>query len=274
MANLDRDLERFLRKEIFAEREGKVISKFVLFHCPAGGKANEVETFKYREGMTADELRPLIDEVLSRAQSDADGAGGVQRYLLRAFVKGDTSPVSRFSFRLRGSDEDFEEGNAFDDAPNAKGLLTQLMRHNEAIMRSANTMMGTAVSMLARQAENANERLEAMTAQRSADFELMEKLRSGQHDRDMEMLQHEASEKRKEAMFEKFSILIPVVLNKLAGTKVVPSQDPAALMIKGFVDTLEPDQFNKILSALKPEQGIALIELVKSFQQPQLEGKE
>lgn len=263
MSTIERDLERFLRKEIFQERD-KPLSKLVLFHTPSGGKANEVEVFKIREGMTSDELPTLIEEILSRAQGDANGAGGVQRYVLRSLVKGDSAPTSRFSFRLRGNDEEFDE--AFEDGANQKGLLTQLMRHNEAIMRVAMTGLGTANSILGRQLEASNERLETALGRIASNMELIEKMRGEEHDRAMESYKLEKSEERKAQMMETLKVLGPVVVNKLAGQKLLPSADPMMVSLKEMVATLDQTQFEKILSALKPDQAIALISIIQSFQ--------
>jgi hypothetical protein len=263
MGNLERDLERFLRKELFAERE-KHVTKLVLYHCPAGSKPNEVETFKVKEGMSVDELPAFIEEIVSRGQSDADGSGGVQRFVLRVFVQGDSAASGRMAFRLRGNDDDFDE--AFDDAPNQKGLTTQLMRHNEAMARILATVVGSTTSSLTRQLEAANARAEDLQTQRYRDFDTMERLRSGQHERDMDMLRLESEETRKTAMFEKFAVLAPVLLNKLAGQKLLPSSDPSVLALKEVVSTLDSSQFENILKALRPEQAIALIDIIKSFQ--------
>lgn len=270
--DLPRELDRFLRQQIFKERDDdKPLTKLVLTHSAPGSKGNIVDSFEIKEGHEPDSIRVLGEEIVSRAQADADGFGGVQRFVLRAYCKGNEREVGRFAFRLRGDDEG--DGDGGDEAPTQKGLLTQLMRHNEANNKALVNAVGAITTTLARQLENMGDTVENLLAQRNRDFEMMESLRSQQHARDIEAYQAEQGEKRKNEIFESFKTLAPVLLNKLAGRTVLPANDPTKLMLQGFVETLDSEQLQGIMTHLKPAQAITLVELLQSFQTKQIPEK-
>jgi hypothetical protein len=264
--DLERELDRFLRQQIFAEREdGAAPYRLVLRHAAAGTKGNDVESFAIKEGFSTDDLREFRNTIIERAQSDADGMGGVQRYVLHAYLKGEPRSVGRFSFRVRGGDEEYDESGGEEPATQ-KGLLTQLMRHNEQNNKNLTASIGAMVGSVTRRLEAQDALIEKLIRQRMEYIELVEEMKSKQHDRDMALLQLESSEKRKDAIFEKVQVLVPVLLNKLIGKNIVPSDDPLVLQFKELISTLDKGQFERILQSLNSPQQISLITLLQSMQ--------
>lgn len=269
--DVEREMERFLRRGIFARGEegdesAEPIRKAVLRHSAPGTKGNDVETFEVKEKFSTDDLESLVDDILKRAQADADGIGGVQHYALHLYAKGKDRSVARFPFRMRGQDDDYDTG-AGDEPANMKGVLTQFMRHNEAYAKTMTQGFGSVTAMLVRRLEDADKQIGKLLAQRGEDMALMESLRSEQNDRDIKMLEAESSERRKDAIFEKVALIVPVMLNKLMKQKVIPSEDPSMLMLQQFVESISSDQLAKLSSSLNPEQLIVLYSLLQGFKE-------
>lgn len=260
MPNAERDLNSFLRRECFRERK-EPLTHFVLRHAAPGSKGSEVDSFEIPDGLNSDSLDSFVDEILARAHSDANGMGpGIHRYVLLA--KNGEKDCSRCAFRVSGDDEDGE--GAGDEAPTMKGLLQQLMRHNENQARTMTNGVGALVSMLSRNLESSHKQIEKLVEQRAKDTEILESARSQEHQRELELLTTSNSEERKQKLFEQFSALVPVFVNKVAGQSVLTNPQKSAL--KGFIDTLTPEQLDKIRGSLEPAQQIILLQAIKAIQ--------
>lgn len=267
--NLIRDIERFLRKNILQARN-EAITKIVLRHAMPGTKGSDVESFSVPDD--PDHLSETANEIISRAEEDANGMGGIQRYVLNLYESTNPKSAARFPFRIRGQDEEFDDGGAGgEEAPTSKGLLQQLMRHNEANSRTMTVAIGGIVNALVRRLDASDARVEKLMEQRYQMYETLEASMSQQHMRDMEMLQQDASEKRKEQVFGKLMLLLPAVLNKLSGKKVMDGDDPMTLMVRGFAESLTPDQIRSLAEKLTQEQQIVLAQLLQSAKPKQLE---
>jgi hypothetical protein len=264
--SLETDLTRWLSRELVKDRKDKPICKITLRHAAPGSKGNEVETIDMTERvLSLDNIPELAEEIISRAQTDADGIGNVQRYTVTLYALGEIRAVLRWPFRIRANGDEFDDSG--DEAPNAKGLLTQLMRHNEAIAKTMVHAVAGITTVMARRLESSDNTVTRLTEQHHRNMELLEEAKSDQHTRDMELLTTEASETRKNQMFEKLALLVPVMINKLAGQKVLNAEDPAAMMLKAFSESISPEQFKVIQQSLKPEQLILLGQILQPTKQ-------
>ena len=264
--SLESDLNRWLSRELVKDRKDKPICKITLRHASPGTKGNEVETIDLTERiLSLDNIPELAEEIISRAQTDADGMGGVQRYTVTLYAQGEVRAVLRWPFRIRANGDEFDE--AGEESPNSKGLLSQLMRHNEAIAKTMVHAVAGITTVMARRLESSDNTVTRLTEQHHRNMELLEEAKGEQHQRDMELLTTTENESRKNQMFEKLSLLVPVMINKLAGQKVLDAQDPAAMMLKAFSESISPDQFQKIQQTLKPEQLVLLAQLLQPIKQ-------
>ncbi len=257
MADVSKKLERWLRQQIFRERTTP-LEKFSL----RAMKGQEVDTIEIPEGLTGDTISIYTDEIITRAQNDADALGtGLQRYLLVALELG-AKNGPRFPFSLRGEGEDDDE-QTDDGKPTEKGLVGQLMRHNEAMMRMLVMTTGQTNQVLARRLEQAEKTNESLITQRHEYLQLQEKLIGEQHDRDMQMMLTDGQEKRKDKLIEKLELLAPLIINKLAGKNVLPAGEGGDIF-KNLADSLSPDQLQKIAPHLTGEQQLLLLTLIKA----------
>lgn len=269
MKNIEENVARFLALQIFKERK-KPFEKFILRCCPPGKKGREVDSFEIHDSFTSDDVAGKAEEILSRAQLDANGMGGTQRYELGAHEQGERTPCARIPFRLRAEEDEWADDGAGDGDGDMKAVVLQQMRHNEAFARIFTTSMVSTMSTMARRMESLDTTLEKMMRQRMDAFEALEEARSQQHDRDIENMMTVEKEARNNKVFDKIMLLVPAVINKLAGQKVMNMQDPLVMSMKALAESLTPDQLQGIAKNLAPEQQIVLVQLLQTVRGGQL----
>lgn len=264
---LEKDMEKWLRRELTKERTSDgAVTKIVLRHAAAGSKGSEVESMDLPVTFQVDDLPNIVDEIVSRAQTDADGQGGIgmQRYVASLHIKGERTSVGRFPFRLKGAGDEFED--AGDEPANMRGMMTQFMRHNEAMARTMIQSVQGITMTMARRLESADVTIAKLTESAQRNIQILEEARSEQHTRDLELLQAETKSKREDQIFEKVSLLVPVVINKLAGQKVFNAEDPSAIMLRSFAESMSAEQFAQIRAALNQEQTLLLMQIMQNTQ--------
>lgn len=145
--------------------------------------------------------------------------------------------------------------------------MGQLMRHNEAVMRTAMMSTSQNMTMMQRTIGRQNEHIEKLLEDRRENFEMVEGLKSEHHERELASIEHEGREKRYSEMFEKASLLLPAVVNRISGKKLLPEHvSPMQDMLKTFAESFTPEQLSDIVPRLKPEQQIAFLEFMDASQ--------
>jgi hypothetical protein len=268
-------LYSFLSRQMYVERpEGSPNRVVIRHHSVEGVGTREVGTFPIESRLGRQELEALSDEILLQAQSDADGMGRrIQRYGIYVYISAQTSPVASTTLMFQG--EGMEEGGdePLDTEPaNSKGLLSQLMRHNEANARTSTLAMGAVVKEQARIIERLTQQNEVLQGKVLAAVELTEELQSAKHERDMAWKQLEKRQQLTGELFEKIQILLPVVANKVLGKPVFPEAiDPRVMVVKEWAESLSTSQVDSLRRILKPEQVIALLDAMQATQEDKIE---
>ncbi len=260
---------RFLRQE----QTSKNIVKYVLRHASKGRTGNEVESFEITEALSVDELDNLAAVIVSRAQLDADGVGpAIQRYVLVSLLE-DDKPSGRQPFRLKGnSDMDIDgDDEAGEESPNQRGLLQQLMRHNEANSRTIVQSTAAIQMSMSRQMERQERLIEKLMEDRMKSFEVIEEAMSRKHERDLEVMKENAKEQRIAFGLNKIMGLLPVALSALSKGKIPMDAEkhPTLLMIKELVSGLESEQIDHLQRSLKPEQKILFFKVMQTISESQ-----
>jgi hypothetical protein len=230
--------------------------------------------------------------------TDADGLGGIQRYVLVA-LRG-TEVLGRLPIRTTGGSDD-ASGDPIDSEPaTARGLVAQLMRHNEANSRIVSLSMGQIVATLLRQNERLRLVAEEAEDKRYAVANLTEQLLSQQHERDLEAkLVEERGELLRHGLTQ-FRAVLPFVaacfrssksefLRNLSQAFPVPgageggdtggeaaSEDTASLpagtsaaqrALESGASSLHGDDIGSLLGSLSPEQQNSILQILTPEQQ-------
>jgi hypothetical protein len=258
--------EKLISKFLRQESVSKSVAKFVLRHAAKGRSGHEVETFEITEALTVEDLDNLAAMIVSRAQMDADGVGpAIQRYTLTSYigVGNDEKASGRQTFRLRGNSDIDVDGDeeAGEESPTNKGLLSQLMRHNEANSRTIVQSTGAILTSMARRMEQQDKLVEKLMEDRLRSLEIVEEAMTRKHERDMEMAQVNAKEQRIAFGLNKIMSLLPVALSALSKGRIPADKSPMALMVGELVDGLTEDQIKSIATNLSAEQRILFLKV-------------
>lgn len=260
--------EAWLRKQLFIARDEGTCNKLVLKHIQIGNKlGNEVACLRVPAAVNDDFLVTAINEVEAAAAADAGGIGGTQSYIVQAFFENDADKaLARFTFRVAGDDEEDENDGLNSEPPNRIGLTSQLMRHTEAIMRTGTMATGQVVAVMQRTIANLTESNERLMAQRMESYQLIEELQSQKHERDLLTSREAMKQQMIRETFEKATLLLPVVINKLTGKNVLPEKKTGGeIMIKEFMNSLTPEQGEKLQTILNPAQLTVVLSMMEGF---------
>lgn len=252
-------LERFLRTQF-----SRGMRSAALQHsAPGARKGVEVETWEFSGKIDEDEIRHIASEIETRVKDDANALGGIQRYVLIS-LGSEGKAISRFVIRHQGTEDSLTPG---EESATPTGLLTQLMRHLESKERSIAGLFQTVVDSQNQTIHRQELLVASLMSDRRAHLEAIEAGHSRQHEREMDMLAQANKHERDQKLFDKLSTIAPMIVNKLAGKNVVPADDPMALMLKGFAESLSQEQIKTVFGVLKPEQQILLHQVLNGHKQ-------
>lgn len=296
-------ITKFVLSLFDADRPAPAPDRVIVRHLSVSDRQSDVGTLAMpaEPGEDGAALVPVADRIREMIETDAEGLGGLQRYVLLGMHGSDV--VGRLPLRVAGAAEE-SEGDAFDSEPaTARGLVSQLMRHNEANSRIVSMSMAQLVSTMGRQMDRMRILAEEAEDKRHNLTELAEELFSGKHVRDLET---RALELRAETIQKGLATLFPLVAELLKSTdfsglkglggvvaqaaasvfrdaKAAPAasadadaaaeedapcrRTPAApdAGVGAFLKNLTLDQQIKIFSVLSPEQQAALSALAAQF---------
>lgn len=246
-------IKRFLESALARSEELEI----VLFIVNVAGRKTEV---------WASDKRWVVDDaaaqIIESAQGTADGQSGVSRFTLQAFGPdhGREKALATMSFACQAEDAGSEDSPLSEPA-DRDGLLSQLMRHNENLHRQSSGTWGLMFQYMTRIIERQSEQLEKLQTQKMESAEAMEMLLSKKHQREMDMKQLEAGEKRKEEFFGKIMTLLPVAVNKLAGKELLHQKDTMLEVVsQEFVSSLTDDKMQAIMhSGLLDKNQLTLL---------------
>jgi len=267
-------LERWLRQQILVQEDERGRCKRIaLCHVVSGKLGQEIASFKVpSKSLEDDYFGETISAIDTSIVDDAEPLGGVQTYVVFPYFEGSSKPGSRFT--IREVSTSVEDPESIESEPATKtGLLSQLMRHNEANARTSALALGTILNTLRTTNQRQADTIEKLLTDRQANFETMEKLRSEETERSLLMKREEASEKFKTDMMEKFTLLLPVVVNKIAGKNLLPGKTGTETVIQGLFESIDQEQLTKLQTIMRPEQIAAMLEIFQSLQAAEEERK-
>ncbi len=262
-------LERWMRKQILIQDEDKGrCTKLVLRHVASGRLASELDTIRVpKKGLDEGWFNETLVNLENQIMDDAEGLGGTQTYVVLPYFENNADkPGSRFTIREAASGiEDPEDVES--EPPTKTGVLTQMMRHTEAATRVSLMSMGQIITTMKQTIARQSETIEKLTADKMANLETMEKLRSEEMERRLLFRREENKEKMYGEVFDKVSTLLPLVVNKLAGKNLLPAKaTPTEAMVQGFIESISPEQVESLQHVLKPTQLVLLMEIFQNVQ--------
>ncbi len=262
MALNRKKLETFVRRQLLTTPEDNPVMRLTLRHAMGGNKAATVVDLEVSPAHSYIEIASRIEEA---ANDDAEGLGGIQSYVLASYFTAVPDKIrERLSFRLAVQSED-DESIDQTEGPTERGIVQQLMRHNEANARVMTMGMAEVVRQQNRMIERLANQNDSLMDKHFNVLELHEKMMMAESTREIEKMRVTSEISRTDQMTEKFLALAPAVVNRLGGKKMLPEKaTPAEMMVMSFVQSLKPDQMEAILSKLDPQQQVLVLELIQT----------
>ena len=219
-------------------------------------------------------LEELVDEIIEAAERDAENYRKSTRYGVR--IEGKEQCLT-FTLKVPPIDEDEDnELIDFEELPNRKGIIGQLMRHTEIAVKDMLTSSRMGRDDMLK--ENKDLRQENANLRRLYYDQVkhIEEIQSMQFARNMKIKEFEKSEERKDKATEMGFKILPLLASKVLGGEngaqfaaEVGTGSPIEQMVDGFVKSLEmnPEKLQKIMEVLDPVDMAMFAEIHKRVQE-------
>ena len=230
-------------------------TRFVLRQKSDDGGDQLVREFAATEGSA----NAVADLLFKRAHDDGRHFRG--RSLYGCFSYREREYLDRYFFAVEGDQEQVGFGQR---EANLSGVTAQLMRHNEASARLAIGQTLDVISHYKALLTAREKRIEELETKYWKVAELYERLTSMQHERELEVMRIQQSDKRQDFLREKLDMLAPVIMSK-----IVPGASKGGALgeelVRQFLKSLSPQQMQAIVGALSPEQAAVINEVYVAY---------
>lgn len=263
-------VDKFLRRMLYGDLNNVPdrITLVTLTAIKKMGTELHVIYFPKKSQTSGEEIEGWISEIEQIAYDDCEDLGGVQKYALLPYHG--KQQRNRLTFRMAGEEKD---DDSFDSEPATKsGMIAHLMRHNEAYMRQLVGATNTIIIQQSKTIGTLASQNEALQAKHVEGMVLVEELLTQRHERTMEDKRVDFQLGIKQDAYNDFRPLVPIIANKLLGKKVLPETlDATTQAMKSLMESLRPEQIQRLASGLTPPQQIAFLEFYEMFRQDEQE---
>jgi len=212
-------IKRFVDKvSRSAETEGDI--RIEVWQNGAGAE-DAIEVFD----LDLEEPEETVSAILEAASQDAIELGrSTARYKLK------TPPLAvrgNFTLRLPSEEDEFEDD--IDELPTSKGIVTQLMRHNEKILKLTVQNMRETKDTLRGMLREQGEYVRTLEGNKLEQVKTYEELLDKKHVRDLEIRRELKKEKRWDEVGEFVKMGMPLLMAKFGGPALAAGmKKPAA----------------------------------------------
>jgi hypothetical protein len=209
----------------------------------------------------------LAEDASKRMYDEARVLRGPTIYVMFGFKPGAFEYSDRKIFRIEGIGANPDSLLGETEQPDTRGIVSQMMRHNEA---SARISLGQTLGIVEHYKAILRERdarIAALEAKLEQVGELQHEIVSMQHERTLDLIREKRVDKRTAFVREKLEMLTPVIMSKVlgAGTPKGSGSIFGEEVLRQFLKSLGPQQFAAITGALNPEQVVALYEIFERY---------
>lgn len=252
---------RFLRRQWFVPKTEGPIVKMECFHIGTNrrnGPPTWGENFNPNQQIDETVIDRMADDIDNSTQDEADQLDGVQQYIIYVFrANTGEKPTARFPLRQTSTagEEDQDNPTGQSEPASVTGILAQQMRHNEALVRTSVGGWRDVIQVLQKMNARLADQNEFLQTRLSEQRVVVDDAESKKADRDAEIAERKARERRMDTAFETFMPLIPAAVNMISGRKLLPEKTtPERMMVLKFMETVTPEQFQQMRTVLEPEQ--------------------
>jgi len=200
----------------------------------------------------------LADEIIDVAKEDAKAFKGTQAYVILCYREAREEHTNRHVFHVKGTR--FDDGMEESEAPTEKGYTSQMMRHNEQMMRLAYRTIETANAQILQQSAEMQKTVAQLSQERFDVVELIQTLMDRREERKIMVMKETNTEELRRDLMAMGKRLFPMM-----GMKALPGNATLEQMtIEMFLETLQPAQIDRIVMLLNKEQTAMLFRVMAS----------
>lgn len=248
--------------------------RFELYHT---GDEGRERLGVYKLSDYEEELEPteIAQEMWDSAEANANTLtiGAAQRFIIATFRnEEDREQESFHPFIVRGRTNALGGLTGDSDSSSPKGLLGQLMRHNEHHHTLAMQHMVESSNALRRDNERLRTRVEHLEGKLAEGYQAREELMDRSHTRKLEEAKELAKAQRHEQLMGIVMSMAPLLASKFlaGGAPILANSNASAARdqsIMGFISSLESEEVEAIFNALSVEKKGVLIQLLSSYKE-------
>lgn len=244
---LDQWITEVLTDDELKKQYGKC-TRIALVHI--AGRDNEV----YTVSIPGKQWNPkdLADLFRKKAENHAGDLPGTQTFNLLAFFEDRSEPQARRAFPIQGG-PDVGESQYLTEAPDAKGIVAQSMRHNEAYTKITLAHTSAMVDSCTR---TINQLSTLLSMQMNENREMFSLLRESAMKQIADNNEHELKKMKLGQSIEtrsNLTKLLPALVNGFTGKEIFPQHMEDTAIVEGMAEHLSEQDLMLLRNVLKPE---------------------
>lgn len=227
-------------------------------------KATPVDEWRLEKEAAAE----LAGQIWNSADEDAKIYTGFQRYELVLVVtdSGKTEDRARHVFRVdAGPESSDEQGETSPVNDVLVGFMKQTFSHNEVLLKTVVQVVMAGEGSRLREIERLTRRTDGLEERLDKTREEVERSKDKNHERALAKAKFEGDEKRLNEIVTTGRTMFPFLVNSIVKKNLLPTggTSPVTEAVKVVIESLSPEQYDKLQEVLTPAQLVTLGEAVK-----------
>lgn len=260
------DLIKWLRLQIEVGKNNLVANVIQLVQKGQGTAAEEVEEWQ-RPFPEIKDLATKIEEAVNRHSVGSEDP--VTIYQVRPYFGDNTKPSGAYPIRVENINLSDPETSSFlpEEGVHAKGLLAQTRRHLEGMWKLTAGSINESMRSLREQNLALLEDNRKLQEMQLENFRLQQELLDRKQERQIKAMKEAAAQRLKERMLENLLPMLPLIINKIQGQRVLPEiAHPDVEQFKLFLATIKEEEFPQLMAMFGPRL-LPLLDLIKKYKE-------
>ena len=188
-------------------------------------------------------------------------------YHVRPYFGDATQPTGSYPIRVENMNLNDPDTSTFlpEEGVHAKGLLAQTRRHLEGMWKLTAGSINETMRALREQniaLQEDNRKLHEMQLE---NYRLQQELLDRKQERQIQAMKAAAAQRLKEQMLENLLPFVPIIINKIQGSRVLPETvHPDVEQFKVFLSTIKEEEFPQLMSLFGPRLA-PIIDLLQKY---------
>jgi hypothetical protein len=258
------DLIKWLRVQIELGKNNLYANVIQLVQKGQGTSAEEIEEWQ-RPFPEIKDLANKIEEAVNRHCVGSEDP--ITIYQVRPYFGDNTKPTGAYPIRIENINLSDPDTSSFlpEEGVHAKGLLAQTRRHLEGMWKLTAGSINESMRSLREQNLALLEDNRKLQEMQLENFRLQQELLDRKQDRQMSAMKAAASQRLKEKMLENLLPMLPLIINKIQGARVLPEvAHPDVEQFKMFLATIKEDEFPQLMGMFGPRL-MPILDLIQKY---------